>query len=161
MKTRRNLIWLALGYICMVIFPAQSLFAQEDGNKTRLDKVRSLEIAYISRELDLSSQEAEKFWPVYNKYTREVDGLIAERRKRTKELKSNRNTLVASDAVDKEIGYERKMVDIKAKYKEEFMKVLPPEKVMKLYRVQREFRNMMIRQLKERAEGNRGQRKRP
>ncbi len=44
------------------------------------------------------------------------------------------------------------MLEIKTRYKQEFMKILPARKVGNIYRSEREFRAMMIRQLKEKEE---------
>ncbi|MBO9152480.1 hypothetical protein ACFOTA_09710 [Chitinophaga sp. GCM10012297] len=153
---RRKLIWIVAAFLSMVSLPAASLLAQDaqqEDAAAKQDKVKSLEILYISKELDLTPEEAQKFWPVYNKYSKEVNQLIAERRKKAKELKGvPRTDAVAEEAMDKELGYERKMLDIRTRYKQEFMKVLPARKVSNLYRAEREFRGMMIRQLKERKD---------
>ncbi|WP_341834431.1 hypothetical protein WJU16_15695 [Chitinophaga pollutisoli] len=153
---RIKLIGILFGFIGIFMLPAISLPAQkapQEKPASKEDKVKSLEILYISRELDLTPEEAQKFWPVYKRYSEEVNQLIAERRKKNKELKSNpRTDALASEALDKELGFEKRMVDIKTRYKQEFLKVLPAAKVTQLYRAEREFRSMMIRQLKERRE---------
>ncbi len=126
---------------------------QKEAPASGEDKVKSLEILFISRELDLTPEEAQKFWPVYKKYSEEVNTLISERRKKVKELKTQpRTDQLANEALDRELGYEKRMLDIKTRYKQEFLKVLPARKVGNLYRAEREFRSMMIRQLKERRE---------
>lgn len=150
---RMNLIGILLGFVSIFLLPSFGASAQKTEQESPEEKVKSLEILYISRELDLTPEEAQKFWPVYKKYTQEVDLLISERRKRAKEMKSQpRTDKLANDALDKELGFEKRMLDIKTKYKEEFLKVLPAKKVSNLYRAEREFRTMMIRQLKERRE---------
>lgn len=153
---RIKLIGILFGFISIFMLPALSLPAQKAPKESPAsgeDKVKSLEILYISRELDLTPEEAQKFWPVYKKYSEEVNQLIAERRKKTKELKTKpRTDQLASEALDRELGFEKRMLEIKTRYKEEFLKVLPASKVSMLYRAEREFRSMMIRQLKERRE---------
>lgn len=156
---RRKLIWIMILLICPVAFSAGRLLAQDaDQNDAaaRQDKVKAIEVAYIARELDLTPEEAQKFWPVYNKYSKEVHDLIKERKKKTQELKGQpRTDEVAEATLDKELNYERKLLEIKTRYREEFSKVLPARKVGNFYRAEREFRGMMIRQLKERKDNNR------
>lgn len=160
---RRNLIWLVIGFLSMALAPAGHVMAQDAAQEdaaARQDKIKALELLYISRELDLTSEEAEKFWPVYKKYSKEVNELLAERKRKAKELKGQpRTDAIAEEALDKELGYERRMLEIKTRYKQEFMKILPARKVGNIYRSEREFRAMMIRQLKERRD-NRMLRKR-
>ncbi|MFD2890107.1 hypothetical protein [Chitinophaga cymbidii] len=149
---------LLIRLLILLLVSAPAALAQEQGKpqqaQSKQDKIKSLEIAYISRELDLTPEEAQKFWPLYNKYTREVNELIAERKRRAQELKGKPRTddKVAEAALDKELGYEKRMIDIKTRYKQEFLKAIPARKVGILYRSEREFRNMMIRQMKERRE---------
>lgn len=155
--TRSNkLIWLMIVFTCMAVCSAGGLLAQDADQSdatSKQDKIKALEIAYISKELDLTPEEAQKFWPVYNKYTREVNALIGDRKKKTQELKGKpRTDAVADAAMDKELNYERKMLDIKTRYRAEFSKVIPARKVGNFYRAEREFRGMMIRQLKERKD---------
>lgn len=45
----------------------------------RKDKIKSLKIAFISQKLALTSEEAEKFWPVYNKYDDKIMALKESR----------------------------------------------------------------------------------
>ena len=42
-----------------------SILSFSQGNR---DKIKTLKIAFITEKLDLSEQEAQKFWPIYNKY---------------------------------------------------------------------------------------------
>lgn len=141
------LIWILA---VLLLGKATGAMAQES-DKPLQDKVKSLEIAYIAKELNLTPDEAQKFWPVYNKYSKEVELLIADRKNRIKTTKAQTRDN-GPDPVDAELGYERKMLDIKTRYKTEFQKVLPPRKVTDFFRSEREFRVMMIRQLKERRE---------
>lgn len=144
---------IILFILCGLIGSMSAVHAQEN-----LEKIRSLQIAYLSKELDLSPDEAQKFWPVYNKYSKEVEALIVERRQKMQEVNPPTPTdkTAATQAVDRQLGYEQRMLDIKTHYKDQFMQVLPAEKVNTLYRAEREFRQQLIRQLKERQEGRPG-----
>jgi len=46
--------------------------------------------------------------------------------------------------------YENEMVQIKIKFNNAFLKVLPPDKVSELYKSEREFNDELVRQLSER-----------
>ena len=43
-----------------------SLMAQPPKRKGMKDKIRTLKVEFITEKLNLSSVEAEKFWPIYN-----------------------------------------------------------------------------------------------
>src|SRR5688500_9001891 len=88
--------------------------AQDADNPGLKDKIRAAEITYLSQQLNLTPEEAQKFWPIYNNYTREVEVLIAERRRTRKEEKKNDAT--ARQALDKEMDIDQKLVDVRKRY---------------------------------------------
>lgn len=127
--------------------------AQQGSNDEMKERIRAAEIAYLSQKLDLTPEEAQKFWPLYNKYTKEVEILIAEHRKRAPTgpvppAPSNQS------ADQKELGYDRRMLDIKTHYNQEFQKVLPAAKAGNVFSSEREFRKILLRTMKERQNRN-------
>ena len=134
-----RLIWSFL--ICLVI--AMPLSAQEKGQKNQ--QVEAVKIAFITQKLNLNSSEAEKFWPVYNSYQREMREVFKLRREAKNKKQSD-----TDDRLTGELDFESRLLDIRRKYKQEFSKVIPAEKVSKFYEAEREFREQMIRELKDR-----------
>ena len=83
-------------------------------------------MAYVADELNLSPQEAEKFWPVYNNYQNEI----------RQARKENPND---------EVAYEKKVVEIKQRYQGNFKKVLGSngQRVNRVYTTDKQFREML------------------
>ena len=102
-------------------------------NTQRDNKLQSLEIAYLTKELNLSPEEAQKFWPVYNKYSAEM--------KQTIRSKEN-----DPDVLDR----QQKLLDIRKKYRAEFLKVLPPDRVNQVFTSEVKFREMVRKELQQR-----------
>ena len=129
-------------------------YAQQSSDAELRERIRAAQVAYLSQKLDLTPDEAQKFWPLYNQYTKEVELLIAERRntgvKQADHPEKNKNE------GNKELGYERRMLDIKTHYDKEFQKVLPTTKASNVFRTEREFRSQLVRSLKERQSRNVG-----
>lgn len=127
--------------------------AQSGSNDAEINnKIRAAEIAYLAQKLDLTPDEAQKFWPVYNQYTKEVEILIQERNNRATTAKSEPK----GNAPDQELKYDQRMLDIKSHYDKEFQKVLPANKAGSVFRSEREFRKVLLQQLKERQLRNVG-----
>jgi hypothetical protein len=101
-------------------------------------KVEAAKEKYVDRQLDLSDDEASKFWPVYRQYTQEINKI---RKLKRQNMLSNRS----ADQTEKDIYYEQQLVDIKKRYNQEFLRILPPEKVSKIYRSEREFTDELIK----------------
>lgn len=108
-------------------------------------QIESVKIAYITRRLELSPEEARRFWPVYNNYQKEINEVL--RQKRAARLNNDKN---ADDRLAGELNFEESLLNIRKKYQKEFTKVIPSEKVLLLYQAEREFREQLIRQLRER-----------
>ena len=108
--------------------------AQND-HENRFEKVQALKIAFITQKLELTADEAQKFWPVYNRYEAEIRQMMMD----------NRN---GGDAIDN----EEKVLNVKKKYKSEFIKVIGQAKTNTLFNSEREFRGVLMRQLKNKQE---------
>ena len=104
--------------------------------QNRKNNIEARQIAYLTRELSLSPDEAQKFWPIYNEYR---DELLAVR----KEIR------------DDEIMFEEKVVNIRKKYKTDFKKVLETDlRVNQVFLAEKSFRELLRKELMKRR-GNR------
>jgi hypothetical protein len=132
-------IWSFL--FCLII--ALPLSAQEKA--LRNQQIEAVKIAFITQKLNLSSTEAEKFWPVYNSYQGELREVFKQRREARSKKAANPN-----EKLNGELDFEDHLLEIRKKYKQEFSKVIPAEKVLRFYAAEREFREQMIEELKDR-----------
>jgi hypothetical protein len=120
-----------------------SAMAQDDQQRG-LGRLEAYKIAYLTKKLNLTPQEAQQFWPIYNQYQQEIKSARSD-------LKSNRPD---------EIQMEEKMLNIRKKYNSQFSKALNPEKVNTLYKSEKEFGHMVQKELIERRQQKTDNRKR-
>jgi len=99
---------------------------------------------FITQQLSLTDEESRKFWPLYNKYQQELTAVRILKR-------LNNSNANGADQVNKDLEYDSQMLVIKKKYRDEFYKILPPEKVSELYKSESEFKDELIKQLSERS----------
>lgn len=111
------------------------LKAQQQEDPEENAKIEALKIAFISKKLDLSPDEAQKFWPVYNQYFKEMRQVI-------KDNKTDEN----GDVI---VG-EEKMLDIRKKYRDQFVKIIGQPRMNKLFNAERDFRRILINRIKNR-----------
>lgn len=105
--------------------------AQQFNGDSKAEKIQALKIAFITQKLQLTPDEAQKFWPVYNQYQTEVQGL---------EGGNNGNV----------IDNEQKLLDIRKKYLGSFERILGPQKTNNLFNAERDFRSILIQRLQNR-----------
>src|SRR5215212_6618435 len=92
--------------IFLFVSAAGVSFAQEEGGGKDGGKLKAYQIAFLTKKLDLTPDEAQRFWPVFNKYEDEI---------RTSRIQNKQAT---------EIELEEKVIQIRKKYFEEFSRVL-------------------------------------
>jgi Spy/CpxP family protein refolding chaperone len=66
--------------------PAQKGKAELQGEKK--ENIEAMKIAFITNKLELSPEEAQKFWPVYNQYNEKLKDLRKKRRQDEREAKN-------------------------------------------------------------------------
>ncbi|MEX8549009.1 MAG: hypothetical protein V5804_15530 [Mucilaginibacter sp.] len=112
-------------------------------NSVGMHKIQSIKMDYISDNLHLSSDEADKFWPVYHQYQNELNVVLHQKRQNM--LNSSKNP---QDIVNDNLDYDSKILNIKKHYKDEFARILPSDKLAQFYRSERSFNDEMIKRLK-------------
>lgn len=117
-----------------------------DKKNTR-QKLDAAHDRFITQKLNLTDEESTKFWPIYRQYQQELTAVNVLKRLNNSSAATN-----GTEQIDKEIYYESQQVGIRKRYRDAFLKILPPEKVSELYKSEREFRDELIKQLSERSE---------
>lgn len=97
------------------------------------EKIQALKIAFITQKLQLTPDEAQKFWPVYNEYDNEIHSIES-----------------ATNPNDNPLGKEEKLLNVRKKYLASFEKILGPDKTNRLFNAERDFRGLLIRRLQNR-----------
>ncbi|MBC7399410.1 MAG: hypothetical protein H7289_05640 [Mucilaginibacter sp.] len=107
-------------------------------------KVQVVKEAFLNQQLALTRAQAERFWPIYRQYQNELFEV-----RRLKRLNNSDAQANGAEQVKKDLDYDAQLVDIKKHYNEEFMKILPPEKISQLIKSEREFNDELVRKLHE------------
>jgi hypothetical protein len=122
------------------------------------EAIKTKRIAVFTENIGLTPTEAQKFWPIYNAFDKERTDLMHKRRDMEQKLEESKTGLsdaeyrkIANDLVATHMEEARLMESYNTKY----MQVLPAEKVCKLYRAERKFREYLMHEFRE----NQGDRK--
>jgi hypothetical protein len=119
--------------LLMLLFSCTfSSWAQGEGNQPDPKKERDIEalkVAYLSRELELSPEEAQRFWPLYNQYSKEMRTAVTD----------------DQDVLDR----DEKVLNLRKRYRDEFGKVLGPQRVNRMYGAEGRFRQLLLKQIRQ------------
>ena len=126
------------------------VFAQGERHK----KIKALKTAYITEQLDLSSAEAEKFWPVYNDFDAKMTRLRKEERRDIFEKVRNGMEAMsdeeANQLLDKVIVLKTSELEYNTEMVQELRKVLSPKKIIKLKKAEEDFKRRLLEKFRER-----------
>ena len=132
----------------LVLMCSFSSWSQE----SKSDKVEALKIAFLTDKLELTSKEAQTFWPLYNEYNSKMEKLRKSKKSDFNELKNKGENFSDKEleALIKEVfASKQKELDLQKEYYDKYVKVLPVKKVALLYQAENQFKRELLRKIKE------------
>jgi len=138
----KRIILVSILFIYTTIATAQST------NQTqRREKLEAMRNAYITSQMNLTPEESQKFWPIYNEFHKELDNLERPLKTLGKTI-DQMSEEEAKQLIYKELELENKRYTINKKYADKFLVIISAKKLIKLKQAERDFKKMMIEQLK-------------
>lgn len=125
-------LYSVLVILCWLTPPLQSQGQQKEPTAGVLE---TMKIGFITNRLNLTPEEAQKFWPIYKLYTNEV-------RQAYMIYRNDRN----------ELGLEESLLNIRKKYSVEFLKAIPPPKINDFFRAEKDFNIFVTNERRRRQE---------
>lgn len=123
-------------------------YSQTDTEKA----LKSEKVAFLTKKLDLTQDEAKKFWPLYDEYWAKKTKILNDRRKLADDFIQNINSITDKEAVDfanRYVESQKRESELIAEYNNLLLKILPPKKVMLLYQSNYEFKNYLLQKVQE------------
>lgn len=131
--------------------PKEDKGEKGDRHNDKRENIETLKIGFLTKKLDLTSEEAQKFWPVYNQYSDKLQEIRKKRRQNYHEAKKKFDEMSDKEveqAVDNEMADRQKELDLQREYHSKFKAVLPIKKVAKLYVAEEQFKMELLNKLK-------------
>ena len=132
--------------LIILMFPVIRSSAQN----TNLEKLNNYKIGFFTKKLNLTSEEAEKFWPVYNDYQGQRNLIQREKLKLNRNFNQNESSL--SDNQLEEMG--DKYVDclvqesnLAVAFHKKLKEVLPPVKIILYYQAENQYKVQLLNEL--------------
>lgn len=119
------------------------------------EKVEAMKIGFITQQMNLTPEEAQKFWPVYNQMNNEIENLRKERQLSRENVKDNFETMTDPEfekLINDEIASRQKEFDIQKKYVAQFKSVVPIKKVAQFYRAEEQFKRKLLEKIQEKKQ---------
>ena len=126
---------IAAGIFWIGHFSAHAQENEQETNPKAEEKIQSLEIAYISRKLELTPEEAQKFWPVFNEYKKEVRKIHQDHRKNQ-----------GGDVLE----MEQNLLNIRKKYRDQFTGAIGSGRMNDFFKAEHQFKAVLLNKIRER-----------
>jgi hypothetical protein len=139
-----------LAFILVVfalLFKAQPACAQ-----TEKDKVEALRVAFISKKVELTSSEAEKFWPLYNEYNDKLKAIKRNLRQSYHRAPGNPTEKEAEDLYYLDLQSKQAEADVHKLYSEKLRGIIGVKKMVRLRTAEEEFKREIINSIKEKGD---------
>ncbi|MFP4620259.1 MAG: hypothetical protein ACLFM7_03045 [Bacteroidales bacterium] len=128
-----------------------SLNAQEKDERDTEEIVKSQRIAFFTEKIGLTTEEAKRFWPVYNGYWKEKNEIISAWKQRFKEYRQHPEELSEPQTeklADDYVEFEMSKAELLQEYHKKFKEILPIRKVMKIYQADYEFKAYLLEKIR-------------
>ncbi|MBA4055436.1 MAG: hypothetical protein C0490_12040 [Marivirga sp.] len=147
MKTLLRLV------LTLMVLPA---FAQDEDLPAAQDpkvnaKIHAARVAYITDQLALTPEEAEKFWPIYREFSEKRKEIRQQLRDSKRNPDPNKTTeQIEKELVDKQFDVKQKELNLEKDYSGRLLKVISAQKLRTLPEAERRFRQMILDQIQRR-----------
>jgi len=142
-----------IALIIIVLLSIHSFGQPPMGGKK--EQIKSLKVGFITNELALTSDEATKFWPIYNAYD---DKQFELRHQKMKAFKGRMDDNL-DQMTDKEASVllaqmennEDELYQNRKKFIANLKGILPPAKIIKLKKAEDDFNRKLLQQYREKG----------
>lgn len=136
--------------ILFSLFLVHAALGQDD---EALKKVESARIALITERLELTPEQAEKFWPLYREYVAKRQDLRREYMDARRSVNHEKLTEEESKRLlDKGLELKEKQLALDKLYSERLTNVITTRQILQLRKAEEDFRQMLLERLERRRD---------
>lgn len=141
-------------FILLLVTISVSTYAQPGKFRQKMEQVKSLKVAFITSELNLTSEESAKFWPLYNAFEEKQRDL---RKQKINDYIDRRDNTEVDKLTDKEANAilaqmednEEQLYQLRKKFITSLKGILPASKIIKLKKAEEDFNRKLLQQYRE------------
>ncbi len=140
----------------LFLFFSLNFYAQGEKMKEKKEQIRALKVALYTTELELTTNEAEKFWPIYNVYD-DKQFELRHNRMCSSIKKMDSSTLdkmtekEANTYLSQMESTEEQLFLLRKKFISTIKGVLPAVKILKLKKAEENFNRKLLQQYRDKS----------
>lgn len=118
------------------------------------ERIKAFKRAHITDALSLTTDEAEKFWPIYNAHEDKMSSLRRTERGEIQAIvkgdPASMTDTQANAMIDKRLGFKETELTYTKELVEKLRSVIPPKKIVRLFKAEEEFKRILLDRMKNR-----------
>jgi hypothetical protein len=125
---------------------------------TYLEKIEAIRKDFFTERLELTPDEASKFWPVYSDFNNRREKINEDRRILFRYVTRNSEFLTEkeiNDSLEKYLSLEKEETVLAEQFNQKFLSILPPKKVLKIYVTENQFKAYILNQIRNNRQSDR------
>lgn len=137
-------------HILAIVLPAIA-YGQEPSKQSpdpkAMERIQRARIAYLSERLNLTPDQAEKFWPVYRELADKRAALRAQVKESQKEGMTEQEQ---KQMVEQNLKVRQQELDLEKQYAQRLLNAITAQQLLDLPKAEMEFRRMVLDQIQQR-----------
>lgn len=113
------------------------------------DRIEAMKVSFITSKLKLTTDEAQRFWPLYNEYQEEL-GNTNRKKDMTREDFEAMSDKEAESLLNDFVNNEKKKAEVKAKYADKISSILGAKRTIRFFHSENTFKKEVLKNYKER-----------
>jgi hypothetical protein len=147
----KKVLIIALVFSSLVGFSQNNQQANEQARQNAKDKLDAARIALITERLNLTPDQAQTFWPLYNEYAEQRRQIQLQYRQQRQGLDlENLTEDQQKRLLQQRMEQKQKQLNLENKYSEQMLNVINARQMMALKKAEDDFRTMILRRLEQR-----------
>ena len=140
----------------LFLFISFNFYAQGERMREKREQIKTLKVAFLTTELKLTSNEAEKFWPVYNSFD---DKQFELRHQKMKSFMRRMNDETLDKMTEKEASTllnqmestEEELFMLRKNFIATLKGIIPASKIIKLRKSEEDFNRKLLQQYRDKG----------
>jgi hypothetical protein len=133
-----------------------NFYGQGERFKEKKEQIRAMKVAFLTTELGLTSNEAEKFWPIYNTFDdkqfelrhQKMKGYFKRMQDSELDKLSEKEAATLLNQIE---SNEEDLFDLRKKFIADLKEILPSVKIIKLKKAEEDFNRKLLQQYKDKG----------
>jgi len=142
---KRHLV--ALLFCCALTLVGTVALAQTSRPQDRKESVEAAKMAFLTDKMGLTTEQSQKFWPLYNEYEAKRRELVKAYRSGYRQDVDQLSEQEAKARLDSMFSTQEKELELEKEYVARYQRVITPNQIIKLYRSEREFTKLLLKKL--------------